>query len=391
MAERSRLTKLKIGSREHAEFSRLLVNTIQEYAIFLLDPQGHIATWNPGAQKLKGYMPDEIIGRHFSVFYPTRDVQAGKPAWELVEARKHGHVEDEGWRVRKDGTKFWANVVITALFGDDGELVGFAKVTRDLSERKKQEEQLYQANLKLRRQSAELQALNKSKDEFISLASHQLRTPASGVKQFLGLVLQGYAGELTDIQQDYLTRAYESNDREIDLINDLLRVAQLDAGKVVLRFSKRNINTLIEDVVNEQSDKFTQRRQLIMLDIPKTRTIAHVDESRFRMALENIIDNASKYTPDDGTISISVRQANESVVVAIADTGVGIDEVSQAKLFKKFSRIQNQLSDKVGGSGLGLYWAHKIVQLHKGTVAVESMLESGTTFTITIPKGDAHA
>ncbi len=391
MAETNRVANLKMGSRGHAEFSRLLVNTIQEYAIFLLDPTGHIATWNPGAQKLKGYTPDEIIGRHFSTFYPTRDVQAGKPAWELVEARKHGHVEDEGWRVRKDGTRFWANVVITALFGDNGELVGFAKVTRDVSERKKHEEQLRHANLTLKRQSAELQALNKSKDEFISLASHQLRTPASGVKQFLGLVLQGYAGELTDIQRDYLTRAYESNDREIDLINDLLRVAQLDAGKVVLRLAKHNVGTLIEDVVNEQNDKFTQRRQMLMLDMPRTRMIAYIDEPRFRMVLENIIDNASKYTPDDGSISIGVRQDNDSIVISIADTGVGIDEQSLARLFKKFSRIQNQLSDKVGGSGLGLYWAHKIVQLHKGTVTVESVLGSGTTFTITIPKGVLHA
>lgn len=391
MAVSNRLAKLKVGTREQVEFSRFLVNTIQEYAIFLLDPRGNIVSWNPGAQKLKGYTPDEIIGKHFSVFYPKRDVEAGKPAWELREAKKSGHVEDEGWRIRKDGTRFWANVVITALYDDDNQLFGFAKVTRDLSERKKHEEQLYQANLKLKRQSAELQELNKSKDEFISLASHQLRTPASGVKQFLGLVLQGYAGELSDQQRDYLTRAYESNDREIELINDLLRVAQLDAGKVILKRAKCDITELVDNVINEQDDKFKARQQLIMLDFPKKAVIAHIDEMRFRMVLENLIDNASKYTPEEGTISVNVHEEGDSFVVSVADTGVGIDKASLAKLFKKFSRIPNYLSDKVGGSGLGLYWAYKIVLLHEGSIIVDSSPDNGTTFTITMPKGGKHA
>ena len=378
---------MKVGSREHVEFSRLLVNTIQEYAIFLLDPKGNIVSWNPGAQKLKGYTPSEAIGKHFSIFYPKRDIDAGKPQWELVEARKVGHVEDEGWRIRKDGTRFWANGVITALVGDDGRLVGFAKVTRDLTERKKHEEQLYHANLQLKRQSTELQALNKSKDEFISLASHQLRTPASGVKQFLGLVLQGYAGDITDIQKEYLTRAYESNNREIDLINDLLRVAQLDAGKVILKKEKCDMGRLINNIVNEQEDKFKIRQQFVMLDMPKKTISAYVDEMRLRMALENLIDNASKYTPDEGTISIGVRLEGDDVIISIADTGVGIDKESVAKLFKKFSRIPNYLSEKVGGSGLGLYWAYKVVLLHNGSVVVDSSPDSGSTFTVAVPKG----
>ncbi len=369
----------------------MLVNTIQEYAIFLLDPDGRIATWNPGAQKLKGYSPDEIIGKHFSVFYPTQDIAAGKPAWELVEARKNGHVEDEGWRIRKDGSRFWANVVITALFDDEGVLVGFAKVTRDLSDRKKRDEQLHRANQMLKRQSMELQKLNKSKDEFISLASHQLRTPASGVKQFLGLVLQGYAGELTGLQREYLTRAYESNDREIELINDLLRVAQVDAGKVILKKEKRDVGKLIADVVNEQEERITVKRQMVVFDIPKKPVVAHVDTARFRMVLENILDNASKYTHDDGTISISVWHDENDVSVAIADTGVGIDDSAFSKLFKKFSRIPNELSEEVGGSGLGLYWAYRIIELHGGTIAVDSLPGKGTTFTIKVPKESQDA
>lgn len=387
MTTESGIANLEVGSREHFEFSRLLVNSIQEYAIFLLDPTGHIATWNPGAQNLKGYKPHEIIGKHFSTFYPAKDVKAGKPAWELEVAERDGHVEDEGWRIKKDGSRFWANVVITALRDEDGKLIGFAKVTRDLSERRKHEEELRKANQKLKRQSMELKELNKSKDEFVSLASHQLRTPASGVKQFLGLVLEGYAGELNEQQQDYLQRAYDSNDRQVELINDLLRVAQVDAGKVILRKAPIDMGDLIEDIVNEQIDKFKNRSQRLILHLPDESAKASVDEMRFRMVLENLIDNASKYTPKGGVITVSMLISGSRIKITIADTGVGIDDAAITKLFRKFSRIPNYLSDSVGGSGLGLYWAYKIVKLHKGTISVVSQPGKGSTFTIMLPNG----
>ena len=391
MPEGNKLAAFTIGSREHFEFSRLLVNTIQEYAIFLLDTNGYVASWNPGARSLKGYEPDEIIGKHFSVFYPQKDIDTGKPTWELEEAAKQGHVEDEGWRIKKDGSRFWANVVITALRDDSGEMVGYAKVTRDLSERKRNEEDLYQANLKLKRQSAELKELNRTKDEFISLASHQLRTPASGVKQFLGLLLEGYAGELSDTQKEFLQRAYEGNERQIDLIDDLLRIAQVDAGRIILKRHVVAIGELIEDILREQQDVFKRRQQTVTFQMPSQQITALVDETKFRMVLENIIDNASKYTPEKGTIAVSLVAPNSVVGISIADTGVGMDEVSIKKLFKKFSRVPNYLSESVGGSGLGLYWAYKIVQLHKGIIEVKSQPDTGTTFMITIPKGAKHA
>jgi PAS domain S-box-containing protein len=150
------------------------VDSVQDYAIFLLDPNGHIASWNAGARRFKGYEDHEIIGQHFSVFYPEHDKIADKPGRELKDAIKYGRVEDEGWRVRKDGTQFWASVVITALYDNSGELQGFAKVTRDLTERKRMEDELAQANQDLLLQQSELLLLNQAKDEFISLASHQL-------------------------------------------------------------------------------------------------------------------------------------------------------------------------------------------------------------------------
>ena len=155
-----------------ADLFRLLVESVVDYAIFLLDPTGVVRTWNAGARRLKGYEADEIIGRHFSTFYPEEDVRRGKPAWELESAAREGRFEDEGWRIRKDGSSFWANVVITAL-RRDGELVGFAKVTRDLTARREAEEE--------RVRLAEAREAVRLRDEFLSIASHELRTPLTAL------------------------------------------------------------------------------------------------------------------------------------------------------------------------------------------------------------------
>lgn len=374
-----------LGTLEQTEFYKLLVNSIQDYAIFLLDRDGVVATWNLGAQKLKGYTPEEIIGQHFSVFFPAKDKRAGKPEQELAACRKLGHIEDEGWRVRKDGSRFWANVVLTVLRGKAGEVIGYAKITRDLTERKRHEDTMRQANEQLRQQRQELALLNQAKDEFISLASHQLRTPASGVKQFLGLLLEGYAGDLTELQMSFLQRAYEGNNRQLELVNDLLRVAQVDAGRVALNKSQVDVSKIIRDVVDEQEDAFIGRGQTVVVTGTDGPVIATLDQPRFRMVLENIVSNASKYTPQGGLIRVSLHHGDGELRIVVTDTGVGIDEASISKLFNKFSRIPNELSDSVGGSGLGLYWAQKIVELHEGTIAVTSQLGKGSTFTITVP------
>jgi PAS domain S-box-containing protein len=377
-----------LGSLEQTQFYELLVNSIQDYAIFLLDANGIIATWNIGAQKLKGYTPKEVIGKHFSIFYPEADRKAGKPEQKLKICNELGHVEDEGWRVRKDGTRFWANVVLTALRDDSGEVIGYAKVTRDLTERKRHEDAMRMANDQLEQQRQELELLNQAKDEFISLASHQLRTPASGVKQFLGLLIEGYAGDMSELQREFLERAYEGNNRQLELVNDLLRVAQIDAGKVELHKTNEDICKIVRDVVDEQHDAFKSRRQVVTIRGGTKPLIASVDKLRFRMALENLVSNASKYTPDEGTITVTIESDKGFARIAVADTGVGISKKSLGKLFTKFSRIPNELSDAVGGSGLGLYWAHKIIELHSGTIEVSSKPHRGSVFTIVIPIKD---
>jgi PAS domain S-box-containing protein len=356
-----------------------------------MDKNGYIQTWNKGAQKNKGYSADEIIGKHFSIFYTDKDIQSKKPERELVDAINTGRTEDEDWRVRKDGSKFWANVVITALHDDSGELVGFAKVTRNLTERKKQEDNLRQANALLLKQQEELTQLNKSKDEFISLASHQLRTPATAIKQLLGLALEGFAGDLPEDIRPILQRSYESNERQINIVNSLLKVAQIDAGKVILRKEQTDANQLIQDIADEYGDTITERKQTLVLDLASSPAMISADKQYLRMALENIIDNASKYTYENGTVTVKIAINNRKCVISVEDTGVGIGPEDIATLFEKFKRVSNDLSQKVAGSGLGLYWAQRVIELHNGDITVKSELHKGTVFHITLPIEGIHA
>jgi PAS domain S-box-containing protein len=367
---------------------RLLVESIQDYAIFLMDENGYIQTWNKGAEKNKGYKAEDIIGKHFSIFYQEQDKAENKPERELRIAKKYGRVEDEDWRVRKDGTKFWANVVITALYDNDNKLVGFAKVTRDLSERREHEEELRIANIKLKHQQRELQQLNTYKDEFISLASHQLRTPATIIKQLLGMLLEGFDDEeLSPRHHKFIQKVYENNERQILLVNNLLKVAQVDAGKITIKKLPVEINEFIHEAIEDQKNTFEKRGQKIILRSSPQTLKACIDVEYFRMALENLLDNASKYTPTGGEVIVSVTKENKDSFfnISIKDNGVGIEKKDINKLFGKFSRIPNDLSVEVGGSGLGLYWVEKIIHLHGGTITVKSKINQGSTFSINMP------
>jgi len=366
---------------------QLMVDSIEIYAIFLLDPSGYIETWNSGAESIIGYSPDEIIGKHISMLYTPTSIKAKEPDKELLRATQNGHVEDQDWLVKKDGTRFWASAVTTALFNDHGNLIGFANITRDITDRKRSKDALIVANKMLKYQHVELELLNSVKDEFVTLASHQLRTPATGIKQFLGMLLEGYAGTLTEQQTTFIQKAYDSNERQIDLVNSLLRTAQVDAGKVSLNKSFVSLRSIVNDVIEGLRDVFENRNQTITITEQQPVADIYIDEPRIRMALENLIDNASKYTDEGGGITISLNETRGYAEISIKDTGVGIAQHDIKHVFDKFNRIPNRLSEIVGGTGLGLYWTKKIIALHKGTIKVNSELDVGTEFIVKIPKG----
>lgn len=228
-------------------------------------------------------------------------------------------------------------------------------------------------------------AVELAKDELLSLASHQLRTPATGVKQYIGMVLQGFAGKVPASQRSLLEKAYASNDRQLRIINEILHLAKIDSGRIVLAKQITNLNDLVTDIVNEQRPDIETARHRLKLSLPKHPITVNADTHILRMAIENLLSNAIKYTPRGGGINIRVFKDRQRARVSIQDTGVGINSGDRDKIFRQFSRLPNEMSQQVGGTGIGLYLAKHLVELHKGTIDVKSEPGKGSTFTIGLP------
>jgi signal transduction histidine kinase len=239
---------------------------------------------------------------------------------------------------------------------------------------------------RLAQQRARLIALNTAKDEFISITSHELRAPATAVKQYLGMVLQNYAGELTDVQRQPLEIAYESNERQLRAINDLLNVARIDTGNIGLAKEPVDVIHLIEVVIQSELANFESRQQTYKFHYRRNvKYVLLADKDKLTMAFGNLISNASKYSHPGTNIDIKISKTHDTISVSVTDQGVGMKKADIQKLFKKFSRIENALSVAVGGMGLGLYWTKRIIDLHGGTIEVISVPNQGSTFIATLP------
>ena len=277
-----------------------------------------------------------------------------------------------------------------------GKVIGAVAINNDLTEYYDLQAKIQKDAIKrrllsqkaklLKEQNAQLTRLNTTKDEFIALTSHQLRTPATGVKQYIAMLLQGYAGPLSSEQKEYLERAYEGNERQLHIIEDILRIAKLDLGQLRIQKQQHDLTKIVTKILAEQANSLTERKQKLVTDFPDTPLPVMIDAGQLHMAIANIIDNAIKYTPDDKHITVRLKRgAHKSAQLEITDEGVGIAEEDLAKLFLKFSRIPNSRSIEVGGTGLGLYWSKRIIALHEGTIDVASEPGKGTTFVITLP------
>lgn len=269
-----------------------------------------------------------------------------------------------------------------------------ARATTYAIERKRAQKKIEAALLKadalsqraelLKQQRNQLVEINKTKDEFISLSSHQLRTPATSVKQYLGMILEGYAGDVPDHLQVFLRTAYESNERQLTIINDLLKTARLDSGRYVLDKRPQDLCALTDAVVEDYKPLFTMRGQHVALEHTDDCTV-NVDPAEIKIAIANLLENASKYSPDDSTISLTFSRSKSSLKLSVSDQGVGIAKADISKIFDKFTRLDNELSDTVNGNGLGLYFVKRIVKIHGGTISVKSEPHKGSTFTISLP------
>jgi signal transduction histidine kinase len=238
----------------------------------------------------------------------------------------------------------------------------------------------------------ELISLSQSKDEFIAITSHQLRTPATGVKQYLGLLLEGYSDPLTPSQRVFIEKAYENNERQLHIVDDILRIAQLDLDKIKLNFELYDLDILVRDAIESLQGKFERKIQRVKYRSSPEAVLATIDVEEFRLVIENLLENASNYSPERKNIAVNVSKTkNNEARVDIKDQGVGIEEQDITRLFQKFSRINNPLTNAVNGTGLGLYFCKKIIELHGGRIKVRSKPGKSTTFTILLPARDTSS
>lgn len=379
------MTKKSLNLDNNPEFFRLLVDAVVDYAIFALDPNGYILSWNKGAQRLKGYTAKEIIGEHFSKFYIQEDIQKEHPAFELRQATSEGTYKEEGWRLKKDGTRFWASVVITALKNDQGELQGFAKVTRDLTERKLAEDELIKANASLEKRveerTYELEKAVKARDEFLSIASHELKTPLTTLK--LQNELRKHEMAKTGaIHMDAakLDKMLKSNEKQLErlirLVDDMLDVARITKGKFELELETVNLSTLVEDVLDRFRPQYEIHDILISTEIAPD-IMVKADKFRLEQVVANFLTNAMKYG-DSNPVTVEVLKKDQEALVKIIDQGIGLDEKHFARIFEQFERAVSP--SLASGLGLGLYIASQIVKAHHGEIWVESEIGKGSTF-----------
>lgn len=365
--------------QESDRLYRLLVDSVRDYAIFALDPTGHILTWNPGAQRFKGYTAEEAIGRHFSIFYPAESITAGKPDLELVVAADVGRFEDEGWRLRKDGTRFWANVVITALRDEAGQLIGYAKVTRDLTERVLAERRAVADA----RQLAEVEAANQAKSEFLRTLSHELRTPLNAIGGYTELLLLGVHGSLTATQRQDLERVRRSQQHLLRLIDELLDFSRVEAGTIEFILERVPLEQVAQDAMAIIESQATVAAVSLELQADEGSVIALADAARVRQILLNLLTNAIRYTaPGHVTVQVAGGAVAE---VHVADTGPGIPPDVMDSIFEPFVQLGRTYSTSHQGTGLGLAISRRLARGMNGDLTVASQPGAGTTFTLTLP------
>jgi PAS domain S-box-containing protein len=359
---------------------RLLVESVKDYAIFMLDTGGHVATWNLGAERIKGYKADEIIGKHFSIFYPPEDVAAGKTERELETAIREGRFEEEGWRVRKDGSRMWASVTITALHNPEGALIGFAKVTRDLTEHRQAEENR-RAVAAEKAALAERARIQEFQERFLAILGHDLRNPLAAIDVGTGILRQKATdpGDIRVIDRMHVSSRRMS--RMIEQILDLTRTRL--AGGLELNPQPFDLRDAIARVVEELRAAHPSRCiDLISPPLPGT-----WDRDRLEQVFSNLVGNALVHGDPMTPVVVRARFEGRLVLVDVHNQGVPIPTELQSKIFSPFRRGErDSRTPKTAGLGLGLYISNEVAVAHGGQIELRSNLTEGTTFQVRLPR-----
>ena len=405
--------------RRSEERFRLLVQGVRDYAIFLLDPAGRVQTWNEGAQRIKGYGEAEILGQHFSRFYPSEDAAAHKPQRELEIAVREGTYEEEGWRVRKDGSQFWANVVITALRDERGDLVGFSKVTRDLTERRAAHERalrdtarlaaeeasrrvaedrvkdLHAMTDELHRQAGELEArsreaerANRVKSEFLAAMSHELRTPLNAIGGYAELLAMEVGGPVTPEQRQHIERIRRSQQHLLVIINDLLNFSRIEAGRLTYELEAVPVGDAARAVAELVAPQAQAKGLALQVEESGPGPVARADRAKTEQVLLNLLSNAVKFTGPGGAVTVACAAVGDTVAVSVRDTGIGIPPDQLEAVFEPFVQLGRTHGNHREGTGLGLAISRDLARGMGGTLAAESAVGKGSTFTLTLPAAE---
>lgn len=363
---------------------RLLVENVKDYAIFMLDPQGCVASWNTGAERIFGYQEAEILGQPISHFFPPEAIRQGVPEQELQQAVADGRSEQECWHVRKDGTCFWANEVTTTLRDETGLLRGFSKVTRDITARKQAEEERAQLLVREQAARAEAEAANRTKDEFLSIVSHELRTPLAAILLWAELLRDGSLDSATTAQAlEIIERNAKSQSK---LIEDLLDISRIITGNLRLSVHLVDLVPVIQSAVDTL--RLAVEAKEIQLQLVLNTSGAQVlgDVQRLQQIVSNLLSNAVKFTPKGGQVEIRLTYTDSEACIVVSDTGRGITPEFLPYVFERFRQASSATTRSQGGLGLGLAIVKHLVQLHGGTVRAVSPGEGkGATFTVSLP------
>jgi PAS domain S-box-containing protein len=358
--------------RQSEERFRILVEGVVDYAIFMLDENGTITSWNAGAERIQGYLREEIIGKHFSHFYDAADVRAGKPWEELATAKRTGRAVDEGWRIRKNGERFWARVVVTALRDATGKMIGFAKVTQDLTER---------------RHLHEMEEASKNLTRFIAVLAHELKNPLAPIRSAVHFMnrmpaddpAQRQMREIVERQSTHLAR----------IVDDLVDISRITHGLLKTERDRLDLAEVVQQALEAAAPTVESSRHHLTVDVADHPVVLG-DRVRLTQIVTNLLSNAMRYTPAGGNIHVSVGSEDANAVLRVRDDGMGVEGGMIDSIFDMFMRTGASEQRAAGGLGIGLALSRRLAELHGGTLEAKSEGENkGSEFILRIPLADA--
>lgn len=362
--------------RQSEERFRLLVDGVRDHAMCMLDAEGRITSWNSGGERIAGYTAQEMIGRHLSALYPKDAVDRKLPEQELALAREHGRFEQEGQRQHKDGTTFWAHVVLSPVYDREGLLLGYASLTRDLSDRKR---------------ALALEKAERQTTEFLAALAHELRNPLAPISNALHLIClrpaadatEQWAREVLERQSGHMAR----------LLDDLLDVARITRSAIVLNKQPLDVRDAVQAALDAARPWMQARQHRLAVDLAEGEALTVLgDQARLTQVVRGLLHNAAKYTPEGGRVQVSARREHDHVVLAVSDNGIGMDAALLRSAFDLFKHSEHTVARPQGGLGVGLTLAHRLVELHDGSLEARSAgIDRGSELIVRLPAMDAAA